>query len=489
MTTQIETRSNGDLNLVLITIDCWRYDHFTKAITPNIFEFAADSFRFDSAYANGPWTPPSVSSLMTSAYPFMFTEYCPIPNQKKTLAESLKKNGFTTFAINSNVFLSKFFGFNRGFDRYTEVGTSGSLFDYFLRIRDWIGKILPKDSRILRIFSVIDRIGFSRTVENSIKISADKLVREAWHYWSEVAGSKFCWCHFMDSHAPYSAPLSMLRQDNGSFTAKRLDMLHEYHRTLSRLADQGAVKTDSQLIGDVKQVYTTSIKFVDAEIGKFLAHLSATGDLDRTIVIITSDHGELFMEHGFIEHPARMYDELLHVPLIIHVPPGLESRFGHPRTINTIVDLITIAPTILDLLDIPQQPTFMGRSLVPLLQDDQGQPYLPVISQTYKKRDNRKTIESIDVDRLICLQNARWKFIFDTSPGAEPKLFSRIPPLDESINLAPDYPEIVSHFMERSADILAGRYSGLHPSEEAKIAYALHKLQPILRNAKPSVQE
>ena len=204
-------------------------------------------------------------------------------------------------------------------------------------------------------------------------------------------------------------------------------MLHEYHRTLSRITDSCATKAEARLIKEVKQVYEASVRHVDAEIGKMLDFLRAKGDLEKSIIVITSDHGELFMEHGFVEHPARMFDELLHVPLIVHVPDALLAHTGPSRTINMDLDLINLAPTILDLAGIPVQPSFCGRSLVPVMSDLQSQPHYPLISQTYKRHDNRKTTESVNVDRLICLQNAKWKFVLDTAAGAGPKLYSRVP--------------------------------------------------------------
>lgn len=473
--------SKLDLNIVLITIDCWRFDYFSSQMTPNIYKLSLDSFRFDSAYANGPWTPPSVSSFMTSTYPFMYTDYCPIPPQKKTLAEILKENGYYNFCINSNIFLSKYFGFNRGFDEYIETRPKQSIENFFIKIRDKISSIFPKDGRVLRIFAALDRLNDSRsTLESEIKINAGELVLKAMQIWKKTGRKKFAWLHFMDCHAPLNPAIDFIKHENSQMTTAHLVLLHKYHRMLNRVSDYEPITSESKMIYELMQLYTASLKYVDAEIGKLLKYLALTGEIQKTIIVITSDHGELFMEHGFMEHPARMFDELLHVPLILHLPSTLQVQLSNPKAIPTDIDLINLSPTLLDLIGLQPPSSFCGHSLVSLFKLVNGQRFYPIISQTYKKRDNRKTIESNHVDRLLSIQDSHWKFILDTHNGDAPKLFKRLPFLDENRDVASEYPEIVNNFKNQSNAILSGTYGAIkYAFEGSKIQRVISKLNPI----------
>lgn len=475
MESKISNVLDQEMNLLLITIDCWRFDHFTQQLAPNIFTFSQDAFRFDSVFANGPWTAPSVSSFLTSTYPFMYTDYCPLPPQKKTIAEILKGHGYYNFCINSNIFLSKLFDFNRGFDEYVETRPTQSSQNLFITIRDAFFSMFPKDGRILRFFSWLDKT--KPNLEGQVKITASELINEAMKFWKKTKRRKFGWMHFMDCHSPYNPPLEYITQENERITPARLVLLHKYQRALNRICDRQPHDNRSIVVDELLQLYRASLKYVDAEIGRFLDFISNNGDLNNTIIVITSDHGEMFMEHGFVEHPARMYDELLHVPLILRLPASFHERTGAPRSILTEVDLIHLAPTLLDLIGIQLPTSFCGKSLANLMMEGNDQKYYPILSQTYKKRTNEKTVESRNVERLISIQDSRWKFVHDTNNGCELKLFARKPAIDEGNDLAADYPDIVHHFKKYSNAILAGNYDAITSrAENYKIRDAIRKM-------------
>jgi len=110
-------------------------------------------------------------------------------------------------------------------------------------------------------------------------------------------------------------------------------------------------------------LYEKEVKYVDSEIGSFLEVLEQMDiDLENTYIILTADHGEEFMEHGELEHHRKLYDELIHVPLVI-CGPGISGN----KEIRDQVSLIDITPTILDLLDYKPVNNFQGSSLIPLI--------------------------------------------------------------------------------------------------------------------------
>jgi arylsulfatase A-like enzyme len=415
----------------------------------------------------------------------MFRDYCPIPSQKRTLAEILKQSGYINFAINSNVFLSKYFGFNRGFDEYIEARPSQSLSgqNLFVKLSNGMMSLIPKSrkrgvfsgwERFLRLFTGPDN---SRSLlENQVKITATELVQKAMHLWKHSTQPRFGWLHFMDCHSPYNPPPEFIERGGSRVTPAHLARLQAYQHALNRFCEHQPYGKRPAAIEELLYLYRASLAYVDAEIGKFVEFISNNGGLDNTIIVITSDHGELFMEHGFVEHPARMYDELLHVPWILLLPPAIRERVGTPASIETDVELLHLSPTVLDLLGIDPPASFWGRSLLPVLNGGGGQSYYPLISQTYKKPDNEKTVDPHGAERLIAVQDSRWKFILDTGNVHDSMLFVRKPTLNERTNLAADYPDVVDYFTIHSNAILDGHYEPFTAvTENYKILDAIWK--------------
>jgi arylsulfatase A-like enzyme len=163
-------------------------------------------------------------------------------------------------------------------------------------------------------------------------------------------------------------------------------------------------KITNEDLHNIIALYDAEIMFVDNLLGTLFQMLKDTGILKDTILIITSDHGEEFKEHGDFDHLPKLYDELIHVPLIIY-DADLESR-----RIDAVVSLIDIAPTILDLLEFDPIDKWQGRSLVPLVGKNEenwtDEAYSEVSHEAYKLRielNKRKT----------SIRTNEWKFILD----------------------------------------------------------------------------
>jgi arylsulfatase A-like enzyme len=150
--------------------------------------------------------------------------------------------------------------------------------------------------------------------------------------------------------------------------------------------------------GDVLRIidlYDGCIRYVDDQIALLLSELDALGLSDRTLVILTADHGDEFLEHDDIFHKSPfLYDELIHVPLIIRHP-----QFADGRRIPEIVRLIDLMPTLLELFDLPASPAAQGRSLLPLI-EGRG-PWLPVAaySESYEFMSVRTLPHKLMIDR------------------------------------------------------------------------------------------
>lgn len=342
---------NGDgtrPDLILISIDTLRPDHlgaygYERDTSPSLDSLAARAAIFENAFAQSSWTLPSHMSLVTSTYPLVHqveTERRSLPAAIPTLAESLQANGYETTGFVSWIYLAAKFGFDRGFDRYDELIPPEELQD-------------ASSKHSVRAAGIVDSV-LSWAAERSA-------ARTASH---ETARSDpfFLFVHFFDPHMDYDPPLDDARRfdpairttDSGSY-----ETLKGYIAGLQ--ANVPPIPGD--VIDRAMDLYDAEIRYTDREVGRLLAELRRLGLLDRAILVVTSDHGEEFGEHGSMEgHQWTLYDEVLRVPLLISSPWTEAVR------ISEIVESIDIAPTLLRFAGVTAPPTYQGRPLQPLLE-------------------------------------------------------------------------------------------------------------------------
>ncbi|MBY0278866.1 sulfatase-like hydrolase/transferase [Candidatus Binatia bacterium] len=304
-------------NLILISIDTLRADHlgvygYERDTSPALDAFARRSVRFERAISQGESTLPGHGAMLTSRYYGSYgSTKIPVgpPPEVDTLAEILKGHGFATWGFVDGGFLRRAYGFDQGFEHY-------------------------EDQRI------------------KIKANLEKV--EPWlDAHAATADRFFLFVHCYDVHTPYNAP-----DPYGSSFVDR-----DYRGTFRpNAANFDAVERQELAFGpeDLRYAiarYDGGIRHVDHWIGSFLERLERRGLLETSLVVITSDHGEEFLEHGGFQHKKIFHYPNLHVPLIIHAP-GRDAR-----TVEDPVELIDLVPTVLDLLGLPQHPGTMGRSL------------------------------------------------------------------------------------------------------------------------------
>jgi arylsulfatase A-like enzyme len=307
-------RGPEDRDLLLISLDTLRADHlpsygYPRETAPFLASLAARGTLFESALASAPSTTPSHMTLLTSLVPSVHgllgnDTLAVLPPRAETLAEALRRAGFATAAVSEGGGLMLGTGFERGF------GT-------------WIENPLPVPHRP----GLQSPVTFDRGRE-WLRARADRRT--------------FLFLHTYEVHGPYRAP----------------DAYGELFPTTPP-----GLEPDPRLRPSQRPVhYDREIRFVDDELRRLLAALEAEGRLRRSLVVVTSDHGEEFLEHGWIGHGARLPEEVLRVPLVF-VGAGIAAG----RRIATPVGLVDLAPTLLDLLHAPPFARAMGRSLAPLL--------------------------------------------------------------------------------------------------------------------------
>lgn len=318
-------------NVLLIAVDTLRADRLgcygnPRGLTPHLDRLAAAGLRFEDATAHAPWTLPSFASIFTSLYPSehgaggRLPDFQALPAGLPTLAERLRDAGFDTAAITNVDFLGPTFGVCRGFEHHDSV--------YF-----------QTNEEVRRAAATTDA-------------ALDWLATRGARPW-------LLFVHYFDPHAAYDPPQEFRAQ-----FAREEDRASAWKfgsRSELVALRQGRLELDRATMARAEALYDAEVAYVDREIGRLLERSGALDPKRRTVVVLTSDHGEEFFDHGSWEHGHSVYQELLHVPLIVAAPGRLA-----PAAIAAPVRLIDLAPTVCELADVPPAPTFRGTSLLAL---------------------------------------------------------------------------------------------------------------------------
>jgi arylsulfatase A-like enzyme len=321
--TKIERRS---ANVVLYVIDTLRADHlgcygYAKPTSPRIDALAADGALFADALAQASWTRPATASIMTGVDPPVhgaMTIRQGFRPEVPTLAEVLAAAGHATAAFVTNVNVAGRWGFARGFDRY---------------------EYLPEDED-----------------SPALHVGADVLAARVrdWLERADTGRPFFLYVHATDPHAPYTPSGDLER----AWAAER-GCGKEVQRLLGQAKRRPETMTSGEL-GRLIACYDAEIAFVDRHVGGLVDELARRGLLDDTVVVVTSDHGEEFLDHRGVEHGRTLYDEQLRIPLVMRFPdPALRGRKVAARARQ-----IDVVPTVLDYLGLPAPAEVRGRSLL-----------------------------------------------------------------------------------------------------------------------------
>ncbi len=375
-------------DILFFMVDTLRKDHvgtygYQADTTPNIDGFAQVAVVFDNAIAQSPWTRPSIASMFTglNANEHGVTDRDDaIPETADVLAERLKAAGYQTAAVITNGNVCDKFGFAQGFDEFHRAG----------------GPQKVDGSNALHI--------------------AEEILRT-----QDPATPLFLYLHISDPHAPYIPPEGFLER-----WAPEAD-LELGSRDSLRDSRYGGGLTEKQ-VEDIIALYNGEVAFVDHLFGEFLNTVQTEGMYDSSAILLVSDHGEEFWEHGLWGHGSSLTSALIEVPFILKVPGQLTGV----RT-NRLAQHIDILPTFLALAGTPPATNLRGVNLV--------QQKLP---------DNTVAFSSVDKQGRIgmSVNTRRWKLvesqseIFTKDCGAL-SLLDLNADHPEATNLVEDHPEIV----------------------------------------------
>ncbi len=378
-------------NVLIYTIDTLRADHasvygYSRATTPFLKQLGASGVIFEDCQAQSTWTKSSVASLMTSLYAFthgIVSDADTIPSGSTTLAEQLRRTGYTTASIVSTPFVGKATGLDRGFD-------------YLLEYPVVLREVNPK----------IDRATDSAALNRVVFPWLDRHRDEPF----------FLYAHSTDPHAPYDPPQpfeSKFANPAETPVFKRQYSLfrtnHEYGggAVISRAICEKAGLNPDRFIHQAIDRYDGEISRNDASLEQLVGKLKQLGILDNTLVIVLSDHGEEFWDHGWTAHGHTVYQELTHAVLLMWNPALLPK----PRRVTETVQLIDVMPTVLDLLGSKTPPVAEGQSLVPLLRGEAFNRRGLVMSSRFAAVRPEGLVPENAADDFA-ITDAHWKFIY-----------------------------------------------------------------------------
>lgn len=370
-------RRPSDINVILLTIDSLRPDHlgcygYERMTSPSIDAMAERGQLFRRAYSQSAWTIPGIMSILTSLQP---------PVHQVTRRGDMLDPAIRTI-----------------FDCFRDAGYTVPNICFLLTIPE---------------FSTI-RVGPAEE-----KYFSEEDDEELFRWLDENHDSKFfLWYHHRGVHLPYKPKDGSREMFLPGFMGR--EPLSNGIRAVSSdaaVVPVGTVEFERDDKPIIEGLYDGEVKDLDAFVGRLYARLRKFDLLEKTLVVITADHGEELMDHGFVGHAstmhaATMYDEVIRIPLILSLPGYLPEGRG----IREQVQQIDIMPTILDIAGIPIPPGVQGRSLVPLLLDAEAEKEssVPVFAETVY--GGYQATEEMSGTYWRCVRTDGWKLVEIESP-------------------------------------------------------------------------
>ncbi len=405
----------GPPHIILITLDTVRRDHVGPhvdqgtSLTPNLDAFASSAVVFEDAWSPIPFTLPSNISMLTGLYPDVHRvdrEDTYLNKSLPTLSELLTARGYRSIGLTTNRWMKGQFGFARGFEHYETLSAA-----------------LTAANRVnARLFELLEG-------------------RE------ENRQPLFLLLHYIDAHSdptfggkntlPYYAPPELLTGfvpeiDRLEFctggTRCATTFLLDANRDTRRLTDETVER--------IATLYARGIQYLDRELGVLFQGLQESGLWDDAVVVITSDHGEEFREHGQFIH-IQPYVENLAIPLMIKLP----GQASAGTRLSGIAETVDLMPTLLDIAGIDVPPYLQGKSLLPMI--------------TTRRPVRQYALGSDKAKRhRFSLRTEGYTLIHNVKTGAS-QLFDRANDPGELREVGQDHPELLAAMRAQLLEMVA----------------------------------
>ena len=445
-------------NIVLVTVDSLRADHlgcygYSKPTSPNLDQFARENSLFLHTISDGPNTPHAFPAIMASQNSLMFSKLG-LFDAPVTLAEVFKSAGYTTLGFNAaNPYVSRSFHYDRGFDEF----------------HDYLDFSVPTDSLTscrqsetgINIPELdLNRYLISDEVVRSKAYLEEKINSDCFDAINSVSGEPFfLWVHFMDTHFPYlPQPSAQLALGIESISKEENFKLNTRFRENMPLS--------SGVLSRVVQLYDASIRQLDSKIGALFEFLKKRNLFESSMIVFTADHGEEFKDHGDLQHKSKLFDELIHVPLLIKKPHQQNSEVH-----EGLVSLMHLAPTLLSSVGI--ENVFETNGIFDSIPGASNYSHSQVFSGASYCGDNATPVDRnlLNIDVLPKIYSCRedyWKLIMDF--GKDQKmLFNLIADPLETQNLYQKEKNTASRLEERLLERIVSLEKRCLKSKIAKV--------------------
>ncbi|MDE2079075.1 MAG: sulfatase [Patescibacteria group bacterium] len=377
----------ANCNVIIVGMDAMRADHihalgYPLETTPNLDALIAHSYTFTNAISASNWTVPGFMSIFTGVFPSIhkvvnkYVTYTPtsqiLSNLQQlspnidTLAQSMKANGYATGGFTGDAGVNHVFGDGAGFDVYTDNITFGDLANSDTHATAWLDS-LQKGQKFFMFYHGYDMHGMN--------------------------------------YLPPAERIFVPKNYTGPYDGSPAEE--------AKLREQqllpGGIHLTPQDVAFWTGLYDSKVHEADAEFGNFLNQLKARGLLKNTIIVILADHGEEIYDHGGIDHGQSLYDELIHVPLIVSIPnaPGGVQISGQVTTMD-------IGKAILNLVGATPNAAFASQTagrpnLVTYLEDPSKPGYTVYVETDYRDYTHERSIRTPD----------GWTYILTLESGKE----------------------------------------------------------------------
>ncbi|MDP2311253.1 MAG: sulfatase [Pseudomonadota bacterium] len=340
----LEARADR-MNIIFISMDALRYDRAgfggnPDGLTPNLDQFAEEAVVFSNATSAAPWTLPSHMSIWTGRWPSvhgvtnklkMLSADQMVPTSLspgiETFPDYLIRNKFTAAAFTGGAGVQASFGFGRDFTTYVDDKPFAGFEHSVPPALDWLSKNLDKQF--------------------------------------------FLFLHGYDAHGQHPllgiSPRDAVPGYNGTMDGSIEEQARLREQGLATIQEPGQTPDLSSAVSKedvafLAKVYDKKVKMADERLGSFLAQLRAMGLLDTSIIVLFSDHGDEFLEHGYLDHGATLCEHQLHVPVLMRFP-----GYARRNDVSAPIRTIDLFPTVFDALGIPGPAGVDGRSILPIL--------------------------------------------------------------------------------------------------------------------------
>jgi len=422
-------------NVVMYLVDTLRADHlgcygYPREVSPAIDAFARDAVLFERSIAQSSWTRAAVASILTGLGPVDHgtnRRNHPLAAAAVTLQELLAERGYATAAFISNPNLAAEVGFDQGFDHFVDLGGT--------------------------------------------EVDGTTVVRRAVEWLDQRDDERpfFALVHTIDPHSPYDPPPEHRRRLAPGVPPSVVFEPATHARALQR-GKEG--RPGQPTLEQIRRLYDAEIAANDQAFGELVAALRARDLYDDAAILVLSDHGEEFLEHGALEHGKQLYGESVRVPLIVRL--GEATR---PGRVGTVVQHLDVLPTVLDAVGAPVPEGLEGSSLRRWIvgPEDGG----PAPAQSPEEEADRPIVTYLHLDGRprIAVRQGGWKLIYllRGERWQRPRLFHLPSDPGELQNLAAERPVRVGYLRTLLRRHLLDPPEGRLESESVELDDALRE--------------